>query len=301
MKKTFIKITLALGLALSIGINTIPAFAETQGEIPGMPSDGAIPNSMQQVQAPIQGIQSKKLIISEVTTDPAFIEPGKEFTLNFKIQNKSSNKLENIALSILGIEGKNVLEGFSPVGTTNEIYYGGLNKGGTGEISLKLIGSPSIKSGIYNFNINCSFNESGSSPVEINKVCGIIVKNTSNMMITEFKPLENGNVTGSFLNAGKGSLNNVMVNITAGDKNISKYIGAMEAEVEESFDEALGSFESDTSGNVVISFNDEMGIENKIEKPFTIKGTNIVTASKPASEKKWSFKSVFKKLFGLGS
>ena len=44
-----------------------------------------------------------------------------------------------------------------------------------------------------------------------------------------------------------------------------------------------------------------MGIENKIEKSFTIKGTNIVTATKPVSEKKWSFKSVFKKLFGLGS
>lgn len=288
---------LTLTIALTLSLNTVIAFAES----PDMLNNESAPvgNNYNTVTNMV-GIQSKKLIITEVTTDPKYVEPGKEFTLKFKIENKNNSKLENISLKILGIEGKNILEGFSPVGTTNEIYYGTLNKNSSAEISIKIISSPSIKSGIYNFNVNASFNESGKSPLEITKVCGIIVKNPANLVLTEFKPSDTGKISGSFINAGKGSLNSVMVNISAGDINVSKYIGAMEPEVEESFDENLGHFEKDTTGNVLITFKDDMGMEGKIEKPFTIKATTP-TAAKPSQEKKWSFKSILKKLFGLGA
>lgn len=288
---------LTLTIALTLSLNTVIAFAES----PDMLNNESAPvgNNYNTVTNMV-GIQSKKLIITEVTTDPKYVEPGKEFTLEFKIENKNNSKLENISLKILGIEGKNILEGFSPVGTTNEIYYGTLNKNSSAEISIKIISSPSIKSGIYNFNVNASFNESDKSPVEITKVCGIIVKNPANLVLTEFKPSDTGKINGSFINAGKGSLNSVMVNISAGDINVSKYIGAMEPEVEENFDENLGHFEKDTTGNVVITFKDDMGMEGKIEKTFTIKATTP-TAAKPSQEKKWSFKSILKKLFGLGA
>lgn len=295
MKKKSLILTLMVAAALSF--NTVTAFAQStdilnNDRMPLTNTYNSVPNTV--------GIQSKKLIISEVTTEPKYVEPGKEFTLKFKVENKSSSKLENISLKILGIEGKNILEGFSPLGTTNEIYYGTLNKNSSAEISIKLISSPSIKSGIYNFNVNASFNEVDKSPVEITKICGIIVKNPGNVVLTEFKTSDNGKIDGNFINAGKGSLNSVMVNISAGDVNISKYIGAMEPEVEESFHENLGNFHKDTTGNMVITFKDDMGMDGKIEKTFTIKAAAAST-TKPSPEKKWSFKSILMKLFGLGA
>lgn len=295
MKRKSLILTLIIGLTLSF--NTVIAFAESPDILNN--ESATVGNNYNTVPN-TGGIQSKKLIISEVSTDPKYIEPGKEFVLKLKIENKNTSKLENISLKILGIEGKNILEGFSPVGTTNEIYYGNLNKNSSAEISIKLISSPSIKSGIYNFNVNASFNEVDKSPVEITKICGIIVKNPANMVLTEFKVSDNGKINGNFINAGKGSLNSVMVNISAGDVNISKYIGAMEPEVEENFDENLGHFDKDTTGNVVITFKDDMGMDGKIEKSFTIKAATATTA-KPSPEKKWSFKSIFMKLFGLGA
>ena len=75
----------------------------------------------EQLNTQISNIQSKDLIISSVSIDEEIIEPGIPFTLTFKVENISGSSLYGVSLKIVNVEGKGTLDGFMPVGTTNEI------------------------------------------------------------------------------------------------------------------------------------------------------------------------------------
>lgn len=288
MKRKFIVYILACALLLSL-----PAAVKAQ--------DTSDLNSLNQSAAVVSNIQSKKILISDVKSDPETISPGQTFSLTFKLSNNSSSKLENVSLKVVGIEGKNLLTGFSPVGTTNEIYGGTIAKNSSKELSIKLISDPSLKVGIYNFQISVTFNAPNKAQEEINKVVGIIIKNNPNLIITSLKEDE-GKLSASFVNAGKGPLNNVLVNFKVKDKTYSKYFGTLDPEVEDSFEENLEAINEDTKGTLEITYVDEMGTEGKIIKEIDIKASNIDKSKTSSSKEKGknSFLSILKRLFGLG-
>lgn len=69
------------------------------------------------------------LIIQKVWTEPSRVVPGTKFALNFELFNNSEKSLYDITIKLLSIEGRQTLSGFSPIGTTNEIYLKKLQKG----------------------------------------------------------------------------------------------------------------------------------------------------------------------------
>lgn len=286
MKRKYIALSLACILALSVQVT---AKAEDITNTAALNQPAAVNN-----------IQSKKILITNVTSTPDTISPGEAFELKFKLENNSSNKLENVSLKLVGIEGKNLLTGFSPIGTTNEIYGGTIAKKGDKELSIKLISDPSIKVGIYNFVVSVTFNAPNRSQEEITKVVGIAAKNTPNLIISSFNKKED-KISSIFINAGKGPLNNVLAVFRVSDKTYSKYYGTLDSEVEESFEETIEPVLQDTKGILEISYIDEMGIEGKVTKEIDIKAPKAEeTSASSKKENKNSFWSIIKRLFGFG-
>jgi hypothetical protein len=288
MKRNYLACSLACALVIVV---TSGVKAQDTGDL------GAI----SQAQVAISNIQSKKIIISDVKSEPEAISPGQSFYLKFKLDNNTNYKLENISLKLVGVEGKNLLTGFSPVGTTNEIYGGTIVKNGSKEMSIKLVSDPALKVGLYNFQVCVTFNEVNKAQEEINKVVGIVVKNNPNLAVTSFKEAD-GKLSASFVNAGKGPLNNVMMSFKVKDKTYSKYFGTLDTEVEDSFEETIDVVTEDTKGILEVTYLDEMSTEGKIIKEIDLK-TPKVDANKDVSTKekgKNSFLSILKRLFGLG-
>lgn len=263
-------------------------------------AEGSVDTTAYTQAAPVSNIQSKKILISKVTSDPETIIPGQTFTLKFKLENNSNNRLENVSLKVVGIEGKNLLTGFSPVGTTNEIYGGTIAKKGSKELSIKLISDPSLKVGIYNFQISVTYNAPNRAQEEVSKVVGVVVKNAPNLTINSLTD-ESRNISASFVNAGKGPLNNVLATFRVNDKTYSKYYGTLDAEVEDSFEETIDSVSQDSKGVFELSYIDEMGTAGKVTKEIDIKSSNNENQDDSSKEEgKNSFWSIIKRLFGLG-
>jgi len=286
MKKKYIALSLACALVLSVQVT---AKAED------------ITNAAELNQpVSINNIQSKKILITNVSSSVNEITPGQIFELKFKLENNSNNKLENVSLKIAGVEGKNLLTGFSPVGTTNEIYGGTINKKGSKELSIKLISDPSLKVGLYNFIVSVTFNSPGKPQEEISKIIGVVIKNTPKLIITSLD-INDNKIYSNFINAGKGPLSNVLINFKVNDKTYSKYYGTLDSEVEDSFEENIEPVSSDTKGVLEISYIDEMGVEGKVTKEIDIKSSETQkTAVSSKEENKNSFFSFIKKLFGIG-
>ncbi len=75
----------------------------------------------------------------------------------------------------------------------------------------------------------------------------------------------------NFVNSGKSTLKDVMVNVKAKDKTFTKYFGTMESEDENEFKQDL-NLSGDIKGTVEISFKDELNKPSKVSQEFSIKG-----------------------------
>lgn len=250
-----------------------------------------------------------KLIIDKVSTSSAVVQPGEKFTLNFSLKNNFDSTVQNIVIKITGIEGKNALGGFSPVGTTNEIYCNNLSSGDSEQASIDLISDPSLKSGTYNLVVDLKYNEKDGSSYEDNRIVGVAIANKANVMITSLNTNDgtqsgsNKKVSVNFVNAGVTSLKEVVLTITANKSTYIKYFGSVDADDENSFEQNL-PMDGNVTGTVEISYKDDMNNDGNLTKDFSIKApSNNKTQTKNKTEKKGFFESIgsfFKSLFGLG-
>lgn len=253
--------------------------------------------------------ESGKLIIDKVSTSSAVVQPGEKFTLNFSLKNNLDVTVKNIVIKITGIEGKNALGGFSPVGTTNEIYCNDLSSGDSEQASIDLISDPTLKSGTYNLVVDLKYTEKDGSSYEDNRIVGVAIANKANVIITSLST-NDGTQAGStkkvslnFVNAGVTSLKEVVLTITANKSTYLKYFGTVDADDENSFEQNL-PIDGNVTGNVEISYKDDMNTEGKVTKNFSIKApVNNKTQTKSNQAKKGFFESIasfFKSIFGLG-
>lgn len=253
--------------------------------------------------------ENGKLIINKVSTSADVIQPGEKFTLNFSLKNNFDDSVENVVIKIAGIEGKNALGGFSPVGTTNEIYCNNLGSGDSEQASIDLISDPSLKPGTYNLVVDLKYNEKGGSTYDDNRIVGVAIANKANVMITSLSTNDgtqagsNKKVSVNFVNAGVTSLKEVVLTVTANKNTYIKYFGTVDADDENSFEQNL-PIDGNVTGNVEISYKDDMNNTGKVTKDFSIKATsnNKGQKDKKAANKGFfgSIAAFFKSLFGLG-
>lgn len=246
---------------------------------------------------------SGTITLTKVNTSPETIEPGNKFKINFSIKNNKDSKLKDVIITLVGLEGKNTLTGFSPVGTTNEIYVGDISNYSTNSNSINMICDPSLKAGSYNLTVKISYKLYGQYNEET-RVIGIVLSNNPNLIITSINPKDSDNgkkLNVNFINSGRGTLKDVMVNVTAKDKHFSKFFGTMESEDENEFSQEL-NLSGNIDGKIEISYKDELNKDGKITQDFNIKGEKIDTNSNNKNKKGVlsHIGSFFKALLGIG-
>lgn len=203
-------------------------------------------------------IQSKKIIISSVSTNNTNIEPGKPFTLTYRIENISGGKIDGLSLKIVNVEGKSTLEGFMPVGTTNEIYVGSIGYNDIRDVSITLCSDPNTKPGIYNFVTSAMFSQWGGEQEEITKISGIMIKSTPEIELSAIESMGT-NVMGTLINDGTSKVKKVSVKVKVGSDEYEQKIGSIDSESEEYFEVMINPVEVETEANIEVTYEDVSG------------------------------------------
>lgn len=254
-------------------------------------------NGGEQLNTQISNIQSKDLIISSVSIDEEVIEPGIPFTLTFKVENISGSSLDGVSLKIVNVEGKGTLDGFMPVGTTNEIYVGSIARNDIKYISVTLASDPNIKAGVHNFVTSLMFNEKGKEQEEITKVIGVMIQNTPSLSISGVTPTES-TISAALRNDSKTKIKNVSAKVTIGTEVMEQNIGTIDVEGEEYMDVAITPSEEERNASIEITYEDATG------KKYNSTSSCIIPAMMPMEEtvpkkNKLGLISLIKSLFGF--
>ncbi|WP_461206731.1 COG1361 family protein [Clostridium sp. DL1XJH146] len=257
-----------------------------------------------------------KIYIDKVSTDPENINPGSEFKIKITLKNIGSKDLENVVLKMDSVEGKNILEGFSPINTTNEILYGDIKKGESTEKEISFLAAPNVNVGLYNLNVKLFYKEKYGDEYEESRLIGVLIKNNSSLSVTNFTTNTgfteedssddtdfsewNRGLNVEFVNSGKGELRNLMFTVKTDNYEYTKYYGSLEQGEEDYIDLEL-SYPEEISGALTISYEDELGNTDEIEKTFTLDALSQEITAAPEENKGILGKigSFFKSLFGL--
>ncbi|MCS4468516.1 hypothetical protein JTS96_08215 [Clostridium botulinum] len=160
---------------------------------------------------------------------------------------------------------------------------------------------PNLKAGNYNILVKIGYKLYGEY-VEETRIIGLILGNKPNLLITSLdasnKDGEGKKLSLNFVNSGKSTLKDVMVNIKAKDKTFTKYFGTMESEDENEFKQDL-NLSGDIKGTVEISFKDELNKPSKVSQEFSIKG-KIDDTNTVKKKKEFWYTRFFKGLLGIG-
>ncbi|EJE7234397.1 TPA: hypothetical protein PTV43_001719 [Clostridium botulinum] len=246
--------------------------------------------------------ESGRITLNKVTSSPEIIEPGSKFKINFSITNNKEANLKDVVITLVGSEDKKVLTGFSPVGSTNEIYVGHIDGETSKDATIEMACDPNLKAGNYNILVKIGYKLYGEY-VEETRIIGLILGNKPNLLITSLdasnKDGEGKKLSLNFVNSGKSTLKDVMVNVKAKDKTFTKYFGTMESEDENEFKQDL-NLSGDIKGIVEISFKDELNKPSKVSQEFSIKGRVNDTNTTKKEKNSSGILGFFKGLLGIG-
>lgn len=234
------------------------------------------------VVPPANNIQSKKVIISSVTTDTENIEPGKPFTITYRVENISDGKIDGLSLKLTNLEGKSTLEGFTPVGTTNEIYVGSIGYNDIRDVSITLISNPNTKTGNYNFQTSVMFSQGGGAQEEITKISGVMLKTTPDLELSSVESMGT-NVMGTLINDGSAKIKKVNVKVKVGDKEYEQKINSVDSESEEFFEVFVEPSEVEQDAIIEVTYEDISGGKYKTEG--TCKIYPMIIEEEPADKK----------------
>ena len=266
-----------------------------------------------------------KLLVEKISTIPTELHPGEKFSLEFALKNNGDRDLENVFITLKNIEGKETLEGFSPVESTNELFIGTIKKGESLTKSINLITSPNLTVGTYNLVVTVSFKEKDRSAVyDENKTIGLLIENKANLIISNLNLPNNDSTTNDssntslvfnsydssddsnveFVNSGKSLLSNVMIKLSANGEESTQFYGDLDVGEQDTMDLEI-PLNVDVDGIVEISFTDEMNREGKVSKAFKIDlPDESIEENSKTEEKKGFFSKIgsfFKAIFGLGN
>ena len=263
--------------------------------------------SKNNIDTQVNNIQPKKILIESVKIDKDKIEPGDEFILTYTLVNNTNAKLHNTSLKIVSIEGKGTLEGFVPIGTTNEIYLGTINAGSKREVSIRLYSDKSLKAGAYNFITSVTYNEDSKEQEEITKLSGIVLKSKAQLELSDVDVYENGDgykLTGSLTNAGDTKIKNVDVRVNLNGNVYSYQASNIKTEEEEMFEIDLPNVLEDTVASISVNYEDDSKNTYVAESNCTVKALateSVSDAIENDTQESRGFWGFIKNLFGFGA
>lgn len=267
MNKKKICAVMALAMTITLSTKGITAMASID-EGAGQESGGGM--SSQQGS----NIQDKKVRISSVTVDKDTVEPGKPFTLTFRVENISGGRIDGLSLKVVNVEGKGTLEPFIPVGTTNEIYVGNIAYNDAKDVSITLSSAPTLKEGVYNFVTSVMYSQWGNPEEEITKLVGVVAQNPPVLSVSDVN-CDGGVVGGSLYNGGTARINNIKAKVTLNGEIFEQVIGNLEVEDENYIDISLPKVEKDTQAEVEVVYEDGTGKEYSIKSTVNVSSAPV--------------------------
>lgn len=227
-----------------------------------------------------------KVIVSQCVNIPDKIESGDEFSFTVVLKNTNKSKyVQNMTVTV-GCEA----EGISLVADSNVFYYDHLKAGGTLEVPLSFKCSESTAAGRYHISLDMSYDNPDA--VVLSSV-GQIELNISQKIMMD---LEVGSIPGEMnagdsmsipiqaLNLGRGKVYNVRCYVEAAGVTTptSLFLGDLEGGTASSGELNIfagmvnpdGETDSErygyTSGKIVMTYEDENGEEQVMEKNFSV-------------------------------
>lgn len=142
----------------------------------------------------------------DVTVEPKVINPGNQTNLVFTLANISGSHISNISFSW---SEKTAL--VLPVGSDNKRYVSLLESGKATQVSYTVAADPNITPGIYPFDVNMTFTDSGGTKSQVSQV-GIIIGGTTDFEVSA-EISSAGQLSLSIANIGSNNASAVVVKI----------------------------------------------------------------------------------------
>lgn len=205
------------------------------------------------------------LLINEVAITPDIVNPGKNFSIEFLLRNNSAQRVENIVLKVLQLEGKDTLSGFSPVGT-NQSYLSGIDPSSEGIIKIDMIVDSQLKTGIYNLVVGISYNEKGGETIEESRLIGVVVNRPANLIITDLDYSNAKELKFTAVNASSSKIIDAIVYTYFGNIEKVKYLGTLDANDENEIIEEIPEGILEDFIRIKIIYKDELNKDYVLEK-----------------------------------
>lgn len=258
-------------------------------------------------------IQSKKVVITDVKTDVEFVEPGKEFTITYTIKNMTSSPLYAVSLHLDLKYSDGHGASFTPVGTTNEIYVGTLGANKEKEVSITLMPSTKLTTGVYNFDTSVLFNVKNSAQEAITKTSGIFVKQSPKVDIVDVQTMLEEDeivISGTLINNSDSRFANIEVTTELNGKEYKTTVNPIAGSSEDYFELRVPSTTGLDKTTLVVKYEDNTGMVLDTEKNIELPKEEIVNEESGFIESSGSesaegssgggFFGWLKRLFGFG-
>ena len=227
-----------------------------------------------------------RVIVSGFTTEPADVKAGGQFKLTLRITNTSSktavNNLEfNIQSEAEGADPATAAAAFLPVAGSSTVFLKSIGKEETKEITMDMTAKADLAQKPYIINLAMKYEDSKANQYESESSVSIPVQQEARLDVSDFQVMPDGimvgqeaNVMFSIYNTGKTKLYNTSVkfvsdSISGGDA----FAGNIEPGATANIDIMLaGQMPTMDDGiiKVLVTYEDEAGKENTIEKEITL-------------------------------
>ncbi|NLW25660.1 MAG: hypothetical protein GXY91_10580 [Clostridia bacterium] len=222
------------------------------------------------------------VIINKYTLSVDKILAGNTVVLKLFIENTNEKDVNNVKVSIVDIQLEDNQKGdtvFSPVDSSNTFYIEKIPGKTIVEKDIALYVDPNAQAKTYNVPIDITYEYDNGVEKTVNERVNIPVTQECRFevfsvdvppvaMVGELVP-----VTSEFVNVGKVTLTNFMVNLE-GDftkENAIYYIGNMETGMSDFYQAmVIPEKEGVLEGKLVFSYIDNNNQEVRVEEPFTI-------------------------------
>ncbi len=225
--------------------------------------------------APEPVYKTPSIIVKQSSFGGTEVQAGKEFTLELTIFTTSGNEGLNDVLVGLTLPKDVTLA----KGNLNS-FVGAVGPEGTRKITYQILPSVNFVDGVANIGVTMSgVGQNSNQAVNATTTVSVPVVlperfDITNMEVPETMMLgEEGYLSVTYVNKGKGRINNLSAEITGenlANPGQSQFMGNVEPGTENSVDfSVMASEEGIINGKVILTYEDDRGEEVKLEKEFT--------------------------------
>ena len=222
-----------------------------------------------------EGGKASALVVKSASYGSGAVQAGTEFDLTAEIlATAGTSAIDMVQVSLQLPEKITVVSG------NNNYYVGKLNAEASTQVNFRLMPAATAEPGSYNITINVSGIAADGSAVNNSLQVTVPVTQPERFEITNvecYTPIytgEEGNVSVTYVNKGKGTIYNLSAKIEGegmDNPGQSQYLGNLAAGTENSVDfSVMASTPGTVNGKVILTYEDEKGEEKSLETSFSV-------------------------------